>query len=311
MKHEILALLPGRPDVPKNSGFAPVTAGDYTAVFVPATGGLKFGRALRRSRLAAAPERQAWLETLMRVGPVLPFAPGAELNFDEAEALVIANRELLDGLATRLSGRVQYQITVAWAEDRVLDQFRAAPEIVGLFQSERVSASAVAGAVARLSDRLASVIASRLSAVSKEFAELPREAGLVSNSVLLIDAKDEPVLDAALEEVDTMWSDGFRIRQVGPSPATSFATLRLRRYGAREVHAAYDRLQLRPPTTDTAIRQSRRRLLRAPAPEVEAIRAAARLAAAACAFDEPASGVVLLDLWSEGRSAQPCLDHVA
>lgn len=311
MKYDLLALLAGTPDLTAHQIFKAVQASNYTAVFAPVRSGAGFGNALRRNRLRAAPERQAWLESLMPHGPVLPFAPGAYLDPDLAEDMVVTNRRMLDDLTDRLTHKVQYQITVSWAEDRVLDHFRDAPEIAPLFQSGRVTPNALAGAVARLSDRLSTVISAKLSSVVSDFAELPRDTGMVSNSVVLIDASDELILDAVLEAIDALWSDGFRIRQIGPSPATSFATLRPQRHSQRDLRAAFRRLGLQPSASSAAIRESRQQLLRDAGAQVEAIRTAARLAEAAADLGGTDRGAVLLSIWSEGRSAQPGLDNVA
>lgn len=311
MTRELLALLPGRPDLPPIEGVEKRRTGGFTAVFVPKTPPWLVGPALRRHRLAMAPKRQAWIEALMAKGTVLPFAPGSVLDPGETDGLIAGNGDILGAVADRLCDRVQYQVTVTWAEDRVLGRFRAAPEIAPLFGGPTVTGNAVAGAVARLARRLGGTMVERLSQVSGDVVELPRASGMLVNAVLLLRRGEERQLDAALEAIDAIWTDGLRIRQIGPGPAVSFATLCLRRHRGPEIARARAVLGLGPAAPDEAIRQARNRMLRAPGADPAAIRFAARLAEAALHAGARDGPVYLIDLWSEGRSVRPGLERVA
>lgn len=311
MKRELLALLPGVSDLPCVDGLETVAARDFTAVFAPAAPPWVLGPALRRHRLGTAAQRQHWLEQLMPAGPVLPFAPGSVLDESEADALIAANDGILRGLVRRLGGRVQYQITVHWAESRVLDQFRAAPEIAPLFDIDTVSATAVSRAVTRLAKRLSEGIEARLSEVAHDLTPLPRKSGILTNLVLLVPDAETGALDRALEDIDAIWTDGLRIRQIGPGPAVSFASLRLTRHRPSEVARALTLLGLRASDPPEAVHAARNRLLRGAAPEAAAIRAAARLAEAALRIGGTGRTVCLIETWSEGRSAEPGLEQVA
>ncbi|MEO0915901.1 MAG: GvpL/GvpF family gas vesicle protein [Pseudomonadota bacterium] len=304
MKYEILALLPsgsGRPDV---AAMSFVDGPGFTAVFVPAKPGFGLGKVLRRNRLSAAAERQLWLEQLMDTGTVLPFAPGSEIDKSDAASLVAANAETLATLTQELEGCVQYQITVEWSEALVLERFRNAPELSPLFAATSVSAASVASSVARLAKRLGGEFAANLRLISQDFAELPLETGMIFNCVLLIDRDSIEALEAALVEIDTVWTEGFRIRQVGPSPATSFATLRLQHQEADAVERAFQSLELSVSASEAHIHESRQRLLRERASDTARIRSAARLAAAASKLTSRDRGVYLVNRWSEGRAAQ-------
>lgn len=311
MKLEILALLPGDPVVPRSPDYDATALRDFTAVTIPATPPWIAGPALRRHRLKSASRRQRWLEQLMTSATVLPFAPGHTLERDEIERMIIANSEMLGDLVTRLGGKVQYQVTVSWSENEVLHRFRSAPEIAPLFDAGAVSGGAVAGAVSRLASRLSQVMAARLDAVAVDCTELPLEQGALLNAVLLIQDGREAALDAVLEEIDGIWPEGLRIRQIGPGPAVSFATLRLVRQRPSDVTRALTCLGLKSLEGAEEIGAARNRLLRDPASDANEIRTAARIATAAARLGRTDRAFHLIDLWSEGRSVQSGLEQVA
>lgn len=310
MKHEILALVPGAPAIDGPDCFRVKRAEGATAILVPMKSRVLTGKALRRHRLSAAARRQAWLEALMPAGPVLAFAPGARIKSDEVPALVRANRVLLDSLTERLQGRVQFQISVSWTEEEVLTRFRTAPEIAPLFAGPTVASADLTRAVSALAARLSRTIAAHLAPVACDIADLPLDTGMVTNHVVLVRSEREPDLDSALEAIDAIWTEGFTIRQIGPAPASSFATLRLRRHRPREVKRAHQCLGLSGAPTDADIQRARQACLRMPDVDAAQIRHATRLSFAAHVTGS-GEDVLLLDQWSEGQATWPKLERVA
>ncbi|MEM9425087.1 MAG: GvpL/GvpF family gas vesicle protein [Pseudomonadota bacterium] len=311
MKYELLALLSGHYAAPSDADLVTVARGDYTAVFLPRSHKQLFGQTLRRTRLSSAPKRQAHLETLMSKGTVLPFAPATVFDPQGTDALVASNAEVFRTLFERLRNRVQYQISVEWTESRVLEQFRNTSEISPLFAGSSVSGRTVSAAVTKLADRLGQCIVSRLSSIACEFSELPRQRALIANCVILIEATEEPALDEALAAIDAIWSDGLRIRQIGPGPAVSFATLTLQRFGKRDLARAHRVLNLSDRPSSDEIRDARQRRLRDASATVSEIRMAARLALAAHKIGDPGQPVHIVDIWSEGRATTGDLERVA
>lgn len=310
MKYEILAFVVNATAPLPEGAFDCVEIGGTSAILIPVKSSWGLGKSARRLRLAAAPERQRLLESLMCRGTVLPFAPGSAIDRGDVSALVAANAPLVKALGDRFSGRVQYQVTVSWAEDRVLDHFRSSPELAPLFSNSTVSPAAISGAVSALAERLSRTMTSKVAAVACDLAELPREPAMLANCVVLLRNHDEMALDTALEAIDAMWPEGLRIRQIGPSPAVSFTTLRLKRIEARDIDAAFRCLGVPDGSHPQEIREARQRLLRRPDADVTRIRAAAEIAEAAHRAGE-CEYLHLIDLWSEGRSAHPGLEDVA
>ncbi|MEM6939781.1 MAG: GvpL/GvpF family gas vesicle protein [Pseudomonadota bacterium] len=171
-------------------------------------------RPAKRKALKTAVQRQRWLEALMPHGTVLPALPGARLAVPEVADFIDGNRPLLDRLAARLDQKVQFQVSITW------------------------DALAATGRGLE-SEILQNKISGLLAQVAVDQIALPRaDENMVCNWVLLIDVRDEPALDATLAEIDGIWTEGFHIKVVGPSPALSFGSLGVRQTRATDVAAA-------------------------------------------------------------------------
>ena len=294
---ELLAILAG--DVP---GALPdrlsmVRAGGLTAVFAPAALWAGTGR---KARLRAAVRRQEQLEALMPFGTVIPLLPGTRITPGAAAAMLAANAPFFDRLAARLDGLAQFQVTVAWPEARALDHFRSG---TGPF--------AAAASVADLARDLAGMIRAALSGVAGEMTELPVSGDVFFNAALLVPSSGVAALDRALERIDALWPDGFRIRQVGPSPAVSFASVTLKRIPAGGIAAAHALFGLPPSASAEEIRDRRRVLLKAAAPEArEALRSAAEVLLARTLVPG-ASELHLAAAWGEGKAGPSALRAAA
>lgn len=171
------------------------------------------GFTLRRRRdslLAQVAARQARLEALMPLGPVLACPPGVSLSIDALLPHVADLSLWLD----RLVGRVQFQVQIFWDRDaargRFADQLRDGSD----------------AALDQLAAQLAAQMWQGLAPVALDAEALPREGPeMLLNRVLLLRAQEEMRLDQAIEAIDALWPEGLRLRLVGPSPAVSFALL--------------------------------------------------------------------------------------
>jgi hypothetical protein len=283
-RHELVALMPGAGPPATPPGCLLVAGGGHVAVLARAR---LLPLARRAEAVKAAAERAAVLEALLPHGTVLPALPGQRVEADEVADLVAANLPLLRDLAHRLADRVQYQVTVRWTADRAAAAFGVEPE--GL--------PAVAAALGtRLADRLA--------ATGAEITALPVAGDVLSNAALLIPRQTEPALDAALEEIDRIWSAGLAIRVVGPLPAVSFASLvfdRASPAAARDARAAFG---LPAGFSAEALKAARRTALMSASPDRrEQVARQAELLGCLARLGGSEGAVLVGRLWSEGMSA--------
>ena len=248
----------------------------------------RFGR---RAALRAAATRQVWLEALLPLGTVLPALTGTKLAEADLPALLNANVEQLEAQAQILSGQMQYQITIRC--DRV-------------HAHEAICHPALRGATSEnWSTRFADLVCARLAEVQgTSLLALPVRDDVVVNVALLLPATAETALETALAEVDALWSEGLNIRQIGPSPAVSFASFGLHPIKTVDVANAARLLGL-PSTADPEqIRQARQTALRSPNAQVDLIRGAAILLLQASALPAPGP-FQQVHFWSEGRAQKP------
>jgi hypothetical protein len=179
----------------------------------------------RKQALINAAFRQSMLEACMPFGPVLVVRPDFYIAPQDVASFVAANQPVIDDASARLIGKVQYQISVEWSPSGVLERFRDTPDFVSLFAQGRTTPDALQLAVTALADRLNRQNGQILDEASTQTIALPITGDTISNYVVLIDAPDIPKLDHAVEAIDDIWTDGFKIKQVGPAPAASFALL--------------------------------------------------------------------------------------
>jgi hypothetical protein len=261
MTTDLAALLLDPPTGALPRSVSVVTRSGLCAVLAPAAARLSPG-ASRRGVARQALARQRLLEALMPCGPVLPVAPGTRLTAREVGALLEANAADLETWLRDLDGLWQYQCVLSWDEPRVLSRFADTPELAPVLAEGRIAGHALARAVGALAERLAGEAASALAAVARDLVALPREGGTLLNVALLLEAGREGDLDAALRRIDGVWTEGLRIRLIGPGPAVSFATLNVREVTAEEAAAAAARLGLRDAHADAPLADLRREALR-------------------------------------------------
>ncbi|MDG4648418.1 GvpL/GvpF family gas vesicle protein [Roseibacterium sp. SDUM158017] len=221
----------------------------------------------RRGIARSAAERQEWLERLMRFGTVLPILPGHIVQLAEAPAMLRANRVFLGRQLARLEGRVQFQVTLTMDEAPDGGRFAGHPGALGRAR-DRDGISAA----------LLSILVDALEAECEEVRALPRHAGLVANLVLLLARSAEGRVEDAIAAIDALWPEGLRFRIVGPSPAVSFASVALQRFGTQDLKAARRLLDVPPDASEADIERARSTRLRASgALAPDAIRLAAEI----------------------------------
>ena len=278
MKTELLALVsPG--DGPCPDGCRRVAGPGYDAVLEPAASAMrKLGR---RRMLTRARDRALRMEALLPAGGViLPALPGQAVAAKDVDGLVRANRPDLDALAARARGCVQFQVSVTWDEALARARF---------------------GDLDAARHRLSAAAEAPLSAVAAEVLGLPVAADGLINRAVLVPRSSIPALDDAVEAIDALWTEGLRIRQIGPMPPVSFCSLVVRRVPARAVAAARLALGIDGHADPALIDAARRARLRAgAAPDV--IRTTAGIAAAAARRGPPEGDLLLCDIWSEDRA---------
>lgn len=275
MAHEIIAILPFE-TARLPEGLSGIVRAGATAVLAPAPG---WTERLRSGPKHTAIRHHNRLETLMRLGPVLPFAAGTACTAQEADLLLALDAPLIARLATEIGPRRHFQLTLDWDESQVLSVFRDSPELAPLFNGSAVTPERMRTAVTALATRLRATALELLAPVLSDPIEQPRAPGSLLNLVFLLAPEDDPRLDQALQAIDALWSEGFRLRLVGPSAPISHALLDIDRADPAVVHAAADRLALAPDASKEAIAEAAKRALRAPdlaANAASEIRAAAQ-----------------------------------
>lgn len=307
---EVLGLLPGDPANASLPKAQLIPAAGYTAILGRPAARKSILPQTRRQALAGAAARMAILEAAMPFGPVLPVQPGTLMSPAEVARCVIANRPLLDDLATEMTGQVQFQVTVGWAADKVLSHFRTAPELRPIFTSGRTDAQQLQKAIGALATRLSHDIAAQITAVGTDSLHLPTADDHLVNVVLRLPQNAQPALDQALEAVDAIWPEGLHIRQIGPAPAASFATLSVTTIAQQDIAAAHTQLGLMRPASPTQIHAARTGRLRQAPHLANQISAATTLALAYARVGEAPFG--LCQVLSEGQShANPVLEGAA
>jgi hypothetical protein len=228
----------------------------------------------------------------MRAGTVLPALPGTKIAPDALEAMIVCNNDLLNNLAERLVGRVQYQVILRCDLHEAYRVLAAQP---GPFHGLSTPES--------LQTALADCVLNRLAALpGAEVTALPVTDDVVANFTLLLPEERVMTLDQAIEEIDAIWSEGFTLRQVGPSPAVSFASLGLKPVSLSTLNNALNCLGLDEGANLDTIRHARREALKQPGAAADQIREAAEVLVMASALDSPGP-FHRVYVWAEGQTS--------
>lgn len=279
-RYEALALLPGTFEVP-DGALRAIHAGGMTALVRRKPAKSRALSATRRQVAREAADRQALLEAAMPLGPVLTIRPRVLLSDAELAALIAANAPRIEAAFDRLCGKTQFQVTISWAADKVLSRFRDRPELAEHFKAGLVRAHQLQASVYRLAAALGQEMRAMIAPAVDDLIDLPTGPDMLLNVVTLVQIDRTADLDAAIEAVDAIWTEGLSIRQIGPAPGASFALLDPRLVTRAEVDKALRRLSLDQPVSGDGLQAARRAALHADPTEAEAIRTAADVVAAA------------------------------
>lgn len=274
--HELICIVSGQITELPDTNTQCVNVGNYTAILSQAARRAIHLPLSRKQALRHAAQRQALFEALMRKGTVLVAKPQQWLSVSQAESCLKANANTFDALCQKLDGMCQFQVTVSWSEADVLSHFKAAPELSEVFASGNTTEAILTASIARLKARLSSQIRQMLEPAVADLIALPTVEGMLSNTVVLIRSEDEARLDTCVEAIDAIWSEGFSIRQIGPSAAGSFALLDLTWVSADDIAEAHRTLSLNLDAPREARVVARRAALMRPDVEPARIKKAAQ-----------------------------------
>ena len=297
--HELICIVAGRDVPPVHPKTQYVQVGGYIAVMSAVA---RPAILLPRSRTAAlkdAAARQAIIEGLLPHGTVLVARPDQWVSHTEAEVFLRCNAAQLDKIAASLEGKWQFQITISWDQAQVMDRFRDTPELAPLFAQKSASPGQLEAALDRLRAGLVARISDILDPVVSDLIRLPCADDMLANLVVLVPQRAEAQLDHCVQAIDDIWTEGLKIKQIGPSAAGSFALLDLQWITDDQIKAAHARLSLPAPATIEALQSARRRALMASQGDTSDIREAARIIAASAGA--AGQGFHLLSVLSEDQ----------
>lgn len=275
--YEGLAIVPQSSDTPVIPGITMVSADGMTVLMTSAPRPAIRLPQTRKQALHTAAERQRRLEAAMPYGPVLPFRPETPLHPGKVPSLVQANAPLLASLIARLTGQVQFQITVRWDPGKVLDRFRSAPELTTIFAAGRTDAQTLQRALTALASRLSDDMTAELEAIAVDLIRLPRDTDMILNAVIMLPEAALPALDAAVAQIDAIWTEGLHIRQIGPAPAASFALLEVAEISRADLAQARTMLGLHGTPNPAQITTARKEALTLAPDTAQTIRHAAEV----------------------------------
>lgn len=284
---DLVCVLCGAGDFAIPPGLKAISHGGFTVLL----GGNHRQRLLRPTRklmLRDAAKRQSVLETMMTAGTVIPVLPGMAIKATQVPEFIDANRPLLEGLVQKLGGRVQFQITVSW-------DAREASAHFGARDPENL---------AEVAGELAQEFEEMLDTVVQERLSLPGATDVILNAVVLCAAEKESDLDQVVARIDEMWSDGLRIRQIGPSPALSFCSLGLRKFSKAQIAAARRVLGVAVDATPSDIARARHAALKQAAPEAWNMLKSGAEILVAVSRSQGTTPPPLAYVWKEGRATE-------
>ena len=256
--HDLCAVMSAtdvRKQLPKH-GKSPVTAvveGDLAAILCPASRASRFWEGVvpgQRKRTALnLVDRQRFLEDLHRSGDILPARPGERLAPTEAALWLSLNARKLTAALDQVAGLEQHQILIRWRPDAALIHFRDAPELCDLLAQAPGMSRGEFGPRLKacgeaLRERLGREHGSQIAAIAKETTELPLDSPEMLLNIACLTVRGSQDLDATLEQIDRSWPEGYRISVLGPSPAVSFASVKIFRPSEADLEAAHRTLGL-------------------------------------------------------------------
>lgn len=306
--YDLIAVMEGRHPTAPLPDLQMIVQDDLTAVLSASPRPTTHPPQSLRQHLANVAVHLARQTACMMLSPLLPARPDTPLTRDGAAAFLTANQPFLNQLLTRYAGMAQVQVTVSWQESGVLSRFGQEPELAPLLDQATASAETFARAVHRMAVRIAAVIGADLATVATDIAPLTLAPDLLWSGVVLLPLRRLGDLNRVLDKVAAIWPDGLRIRQIGPDPITSFATLDLSPVTPRQIDQALSSFGLRSVSDLGQLAVARRRKLMAVgrfddmAQRAEICDQAAILVAAA-RLNGSRDGFSLCRIWTDGRDA--------
>lgn len=313
-EHDLYGILAGEHHTPPAPGMRFVVGYGLTAVLAAKPEPVMRLPQSRKAQLTALAERLRAQEACMSLGTLLPAGPRTRLSPDQARILLQANQLALHEQIALFAGLVQYQLQIAWAEDRVLERFRHEPELRPLFDNGPLrDAAEIPRAVTRLATRLGDGITMDL-AFCEELLPLPLAPGLLWNGALLLPLSAADPLDKALLAIDALWPEGLTLRLTGPAPILSFCMLDLEAVSPAQVEEALQLFGLHSLTQMADLPAARRRLLMSQEETLgrEEIDLAMRWLEAAARLEELRGSFLLCHFRAEGEAlSRPLAREVA
>lgn len=323
-EYDLIAVLEGRHPAPPLPDLQMIVQGDLTAVLSA------FPRPVLRpaqsldQHLQAAAWHLARQTACMGLSPLLPVRLDTPLTRAGAARFLAANHPFLDPLLTRYAGMAQVQITVSWHEAAVSSRFGHEAELATALAdgapSAQSMAQALALAVQQMALRVSAMIGADLATLATRIVPLGLAPGLVWSGIVLVPLRRLTELNRVLDKVTALWPEGLQVRQLGPDPVTSFATLDLSPVTPRQIDQALTAFGLVAPAEPGRLALARRRKLveanRFPDPalraeisdQAEILAAAARLFAARLngpRRNGSGDGFALCRIWAEGSLTAP------
>lgn len=257
------------------AGFSVIAVPAASGVRAAAQAAAKKGAKAKKKAGEALVARQRLLEAAHAAAPVLPVAPGAHCDTkSELEAFVVANSGLLRDALDEFGEMEQYQIIVDLPFETALARMKAgdgwdalqASGAAARTPAEKAAFGAgIAAAVAQLTATLGELATDALEPITSDLVELPKSDDTTSlNAAILIRRDGGDEIEAALEEIDAAWSGALKIRMIGPSPATSFASVLIER---QDLKAAADALGVAPEAAPDEVDAAYRAIMRQTHPD--------------------------------------------
>lgn len=299
---DVIAVLEGKHPSPPLPDLQMIVQNDLTAVLsATPRADLRQPQSLRQ-HLDDAALHLARQTACMQLAPLLPVRLDTPMTREGAAALLTANQPFLTQLLGRYAGMAQVQVTVSWQEGAALQHFGQGDGMTAL----RAHGGTPAEAVQQIALQLSMLIGVELAAISTEIVPLPLTSGLIYSGVVLVPLRRLPDLTRALTKVQALWPDGLHIRQIGPDPVTSFATLDLSPVTTRQIDQALLTFGLQSRADLTQLAAARRRRLQTvgrldDAAKREEIGEQAEILAAAARLPNNRQGFALCRIWTDGR----------
>lgn len=249
-----------------------VASGDVAALLAPMRRGVWKTRKRVGRELVSF---QEGLEAVHAVAPCLPAAPGAVFDGGaEAARFLAANAPMLGEGLSRYGDTEQHQIIVDLPGATLLQRLSKTPEVDAarelIAKGDRVGAGKRLQEVAEAErDRRRAEWLARLGAVSTDAAELPQpSADAVVNMVALSKRGGGAAIEKVLEAIDAEWDGALRIRLIGPTPASSFASVLVERPDAEAIRTAASRLGVATSADLASVKEAYRRMMKRLHPDV-------------------------------------------